>query len=206
MKKEIREMLKQAYKINVDELLRLTDPITGVSIVRINGYSSDQSNKTEIASQTINVGASYANMLIKDENIYAKFDLNSVDVEKFNYDTIDTDKLTLAQFKQAVKDALPIALKELKGPKKKRDTSADIWLNKVVCFNLKTMRLSVLGQSLSKKIEKKGEFKRIKSKPKTIAKKLIEKQAKGRSASLRRFALDNLVTSIKVNKGEIIIE
>ena len=206
MKNEIREMLKQAYKINVDELLKLTDPITGVSILRINGYSSDKSNNTEVASQSINVGASYANMKNKDENIYANFDINSVDVEKFNYATIDTAKLSLVEYKQAVKDALPIALEELKAPKKKRDTSADIWLNKVVCFNTNTMRLSVLGQSLSKQVEKKGEFKVVKSAPKTVAKKLIEKQAKGRTATLRRFAIDNLVTSIKVNKGEIIIE
>lgn len=206
MKKEIRELLKQAYKINVDELLKLTDPISGVSILRINGYSSDKSNNTEIASQTINVGASYENMKIKDENIYANFDIDSVDVEKFNYNTIDTAKLTLEEYKQAVKEALPIALEELQAPKKKRDTSADIWLNKVVCFNMNTMRLSVLGQSLSKQVEKKGEFKVVKSAPKTVAKKLIEKQAKGRTASLRRFAIDNLVTSIKVNKGEIIIE
>jgi hypothetical protein len=206
MKAEIRELLAKAYAIDVTKLLELTDPITGCSIVRINGYSSDKSNNTEVASQTINVGAVYANMVKKDSDIYANFDLNSVDVEKFNYDSIDTAKLTLDEFKQAVKDALPIALTELQAPKKSRDTSADIWLNKVVCFNRNTMRLSVLGQSLSKQVEQQGEFKKVKSAPKTVAKRLIEKQAKGRSASLRRFAIDNLVKSISVNKGEVIIE
>jgi len=187
----------------VELLINATNEIGGVSAVSIKGYSSDVSNGTETANQLINVGASYQNMLAKDENIYANFDIESVDVERFDYSTIDTAKLTLEQFKAEVKNQLSVALVELNQPKKSNDTSADIWLNKALVFNLNTMRLSIRGMQLNKSVEVKGTFKVVKSAPKTIAKRLIEKQAKGRSATLRRFAIDNLVGSIKLVGQEL---
>lgn len=197
----------QAYSnLNIDQinaLINATNSIKGVSFVSIKGYSSDKSNNTEQANQVVNIGASYANMLAKDENIYATFDVTSVDVDKFDYSTIDTGKLTQAEFKAAVKEALPVALAELNEPKQKKDTSADIWLNKAVVFNLNTLRLAIFGQSVSKVVETKGEFKVVKSAPKTVAKRLIEKQAKGRAQTLRRFAIDNLVGSVTL-KGDTI--
>jgi hypothetical protein len=187
----------------VESLIEATNGIGGVSFVKLNGYSSDKSQNTEVANQLVNIGASYANMLTKDSNIYANFDVANVNVDAFNYETIDTAKLTLEQFKQAVKEALPLALEELQAPKAKKDTSADIWLNKALVFNLNTMRLSIFGQSVNKVVETKGEFKKVKSAPKTVAKKLIEKQAKGKAQTLRRFTLDNFDGSIKV-AGETI--
>lgn len=186
----------------IQALINATNEIGGCSMVAIKDYSSDKSNNTEIANQLINVGASYQNMIKKDGNIYANFDINTVDVDKFNYATIDTGKLTLQQFKQAVKEQLPIALTELQAPKKSKETN-DIYLNKALVFNLTTMRLSVIGQQINKKVEIKGEFKVVKSAPKTIAKRLIEKQANGRTQTLRRFALDNVIKEIRLN-GETI--
>jgi hypothetical protein len=187
----------------VELLISATNEIGGVSAVSIKGYSSDISQNSEVANQLINVGASYQNMLAKDDNIYANFDVANVDVDKFNYETIDTGKLTLAEFKAEVKNQLSVALVELNQPKKSNDTSADIWLNKALVFNLNTMRLSIRGMQLNKSVEVKGTFKVVKSAPKTIAKRLIEKQAKGRSATLRRFAIDNLVGAIKLVGQEL---
>jgi hypothetical protein len=187
----------------VELLISATNEIGGVSAVSIKGYSSDISQNSEVANQLINVGASYQNMLTKDSDIYANFDIESVDVERFDYSTIDTGKLTLEQFKAEVKNQLSVALVELNQPKKSNDTSADIWLNKALVFNLNTMRLSIRGMQLNKSVEVKGTFKVVKSAPKTIAKRLIEKQAKGRSATLRRFAIDNLVGAIKLVGQEL---
>jgi hypothetical protein len=187
----------------IELLIKATNEIGGVSAVSIKGYSSDISQNSEIANQLINVGANYENMLTKDSNIYANFDVDSVDVERFDYSTIDTAKLTLEQFKAEVKNQLSVALNELQAPKKSNDTSADIWLNKALVFNLNTMRLSIRGMQMIKSVEVKGTFKVVKSAPKTIAKKLIEKQAKGRSATLRRFAIDNLIGSIKLVGTEL---
>ena len=189
----------------VEELIKATNGVSGVSFVSVKGYSSDKSNGTETANQLVNIGASYNNMLTKDSDIYANFDIASVDVDKFNYNTIDTNGLTLEQFKQAVKEALPKALEELNQPKAKKDTSNDIWLNKALVFNLNTLRLSIFGQSVNKVVTEEGTYKVVKSAPKTIAKRLIEKQAKGKAQTLRRFTLDNLVGSVKVSGEEVLI-
>jgi hypothetical protein len=198
----ILAMYNGLNETKLNKLIEATNGITGVSFVSINGYSSDKSNHTEVANQVVNIGAAYANMLKKDENIYANFDVNSVDVEKFNYESIDMGKLSIDEFKKQVKENLAIALEELNQPKAKKETN-DIWLNKVLCFNTTTMRLSILGQSIKKTVETKGEFKKVKSAPKTIAKRLIEKQAKGRTASLRRFALDNLINDISISGDKL---
>jgi hypothetical protein len=186
----------------VTELIEATNGINGVSFVKIKGYSSDKSNNTEVADQLINVGASYSNMLVKDENIFANFDLTKVDVNNFNYDSIELKGKSVETFKKEVIEALPIALVELNKPKEKKETN-DIWLNKALVFNLTTLRLSIFGQSINKQVEVKGEYKKVASAPKTIAKKLIEKQAKGKTQTLRRFAIDNFNGSIKV-KGDTI--
>lgn len=205
LKNTITSILSVYNNLNekqVNKLIEATNLISGVSLISINGYSSDKSNNTEIANQLINIGASYQNMIKKDSNIFANVDLNLIDIEKFNYASIDTAKLTLEQFKLAVKENLPIALTELQAPKKSKETN-DIYLNKVLVYNLNTMRLSVIGQQINKVVETKGEFKIVKSSPKTIAKKLIEKQVKSRTASLRRFALDNLINSISINGDKL---
>ena len=187
----------------VEELITATNNINGVSFVSVNGYSSDKSNNTEVSNQVVNIGASYKNMLTKDSDIYTNFDISKVDVDKFNYNTINTKNLTLDEYKKAVKEALPIALEELSQPKKKKDTSNDIWLNKALVFNINTMRLGVFGQGINKVVKKQGTFKVVKSAPKTVAKRLIESQAKGKAQKLRRFAIDNLVGNVKVS-GETV--
>jgi hypothetical protein len=205
LKNTITSILSVYNNLNekqVNKLIEATNLISGVSLISINGYSSDKSNNTEIANQLINIGASYQNMIKKDSNIFANVDLSLIDVDKFNYTSIDTAKLTLEQFKQAVKENLPIALTELQAPKKSKETN-DIYLNKALVYNLNTMRLSVIGQQINKVVETKGEFKIVKSSPKTIAKKLIEKQVKSRTASLRRFALDNLINTISINGDKL---
>ena len=99
-----------------------------------------------------------------------------------------------------------MALNELQAPKQSKDTSNDIWLNKALVFNLNTLRLSIFGQSVTKSVEVKGEFKKVASAPKTIAKKLIELQAKGKAQTLRRFAIDNFNGLIKVSGETILID
>lgn len=199
---QIASVYQNLNETQIEKLIEATNLINGVSFIKIENYTSDKSNNTEIANQLINIGASYQNMIKKDTNIYANFDINTVDVDKFNYASIDTGKLTLSEFKQAVKENLSIALTELQAPKKSKETN-DIYLNKALVFNFTTMRLSVIGQQINKTVETKGEFKIVKSAPKTIAKRLIEKQANGRTQTLRRFALDNVIKEIRLN-GETI--
>lgn len=198
--KKLAENYSNFNAEQLNQLLMLTAS-NKVSFVNIKGYNSDVSDNTEVADQLININGLYENMLNKDENIFANFDVAQVDVDAFNYETINMGELTLFEFKQQVKENLPLALSELNAPKKRKDTSADIWLNRSLVFNLNTLRLSILGQQVNKQIVVSGEFKKVKSSPKTVAKRLIERKAKGRAQSLRRFALDNILSSVKL-KGE----
>lgn len=201
----ILEILKNYTNVTVKQVAQLIEAtnIGGVSFVSLKGYSSDKSGNTETADQLINIGASYQNMLKKDENIYTNFDLSKIDINKFDYSTIDTGKYNLTEFKDLVKKSLPIALEELNQPKAKKDTSNDIWLNKAIVFNTNTNRLAIFGQSVNKVVTEKGQYKVVKSAPKTIAKRLIEKQAKGKAQTLRRFVIDNFNGSIKL-KNDLI--
>lgn len=189
------EALNKAVEIYgkaVETLIDATNNV-GVTFCSIRNYQSDKSDNSENANHIVNVGVRYENMIEKDVNIFANFNIETVNVDAFNYETIDTGKLSLEQYKAAVKEALPIALTELQQPKKERQSN-DVWFNKVVVFNLTTQRLSIVGQSVTKTVTEKGEFKVVKSAPKTIAKRLIEKQAKGRTAAIRRFTIENLET------------
>ena len=49
-----------------------------------------------------------------------------------------------------------------------------------------------MGQSVTKTVTEKGEFKIVKSAPKTIAKRLIEFAAKPKTSEIRRFTIENL--------------
>jgi hypothetical protein len=205
---EKEQMVLMAYP-NLDiESLRLLDNVTkqlaGVGFVSIKGYTSDVSNGTESANHIINIGASYENMKQKDANIYSNFDLNKVDVNQFNYETINTGKLSLVEYKDAVISALSIALEQLLAPKQVR-VNNDVYINSLLIFNTNTRRLSIRGMEINKTVIVKGDLKIVKSAPLTVAKKLIEKCAKGRAQTLRRFALDNINT-IKINGNTLAID
>jgi hypothetical protein len=187
------EALDKAVAVYGNAVLALIEATSkiGVTFCSIKNYKSDKSDNSENANHTINIGVRYESILEKDANIYENFDVNSVDVNNFNYNSIDLSGLTLEAYKAAVKLALPIALAELQQPKKERQSN-DVYFNKVVVFNITTERLSILGQAVTKTVTQKGEYKVVKSAPKTIAKRLIEFQAKPKSNDIRRFAIDNL--------------
>jgi|LakMenEpi03Aug12_release.lakeMendotaPanAssembly.Ray.scaffolds.fasta_scaffold141470_4 hypothetical protein len=189
----IQTAIEKAVAVYGNAVLALIEATSkiGVTFCSIKNYKSDKSDNTENAQHLINIGVRYETILEKDANIYEDFDVSTIDVNRFNYSSIDTAGLSLEAYKAAVKAALPIALAELQQPKKERQSN-DVYLSKVIVFNVTTERLSILGQSVTKTVTEKGEFKKVKSAPKTIAKRLIEFAAKPKSNDIRRFAIDNL--------------
>lgn len=177
---------------NLTLLINQTD-VKGVQFIHIADYKSDKSNNTETASQTVNVGASYQNMLTKDSVTFANLDLKNVNVDDDNhYKGIELNGVEISDFKALVLAALPIALLELQAPKTGFKADNDIHFNKVLIYNTNTQKLSVRGQSVNKTVSVQGDFKLVKSAPKTVAKQIITKFVNARSASLRRFTLDNV--------------
>lgn len=210
---EIEQMVLNAYpNLSLNDLralVEVTNRFEGVSFVSIKDYQSDESNGTEIADHLINVNASYENMLVKDAEIYSKFDVRTVDVDKFNYMSVDCGKLTLDEYKQAVKEYLPIALAEMQAPKTTtRDMSAFHYFNpknRMLSFNSNTGNLLIFGMDVNKTVKTEGEFKVVNSEPKTIAKKLIEKKSGSRTATLRSFKIQNMAT-MRLNGDTLIFE
>ena len=192
---ELIAKIVSVYGCSEEQVLRLmeitSDMSKGAKFARIIGYSSDKSDHSEIADHTIILNFSYGNMRKDDKETLRTFDVNVVDVNKFNYDSIDLNGKDLTTFKNEVTNSLQNALYEINNPKKK-ETSNDDWLNNMLVFNWNTERLSILGEEVKKNVIVEGEYKITKSAPLTIAKKLIKKQAKLRVDKYRRFAIDNL--------------
>lgn len=204
-KKVINEILSVYFHLNeksLNFLIKQTN-IEGVSFVAINGYSSKKSNHTEIANQLINVGANYDAMVDKDAVKLENINLNTINVENYNYAGIDKKGLSLDEYIQQVKMSLPVALAEMIAAKNNSGTGnrvdSDIWFNKVLVYNTNTKNLAIRGMQVNKTVEVKGEYKTVKSVPKTIARKLIEKAINSRTATLRRFVLDNVIEHIRID-------
>ena len=208
MKKEITlneviAIIVSTYGCSIEEALKLIDITNdmskGAKYARIIGYSSDKSNHSEIADHTIILNFSYKNMRKDDKETLKNFDINVVDINKFNYDSIDLNGKELNVFKNEVRESLENALYEINNPKKK-EVSNDYWINDMLVFNFNTERLSIVGQGVKKEVVIEGEYKKVKSGAKTIAKKLINKQSNLRVDKYKRFAIDNL--SIVKLQGE----
>jgi hypothetical protein len=193
---ELIAKIVSVYGCSEEQVLRLiqitSDMSKGAKFARIMDYSSDKSEHSEIANHTIILNFSYANMKKDDKETLRNFDVNLVDVNKFNYDSIDTKGMELTIYKNEVRNCLQNALYEINNPKQSNKVSNDEYINDILVFNWNTERLSIIGQGVKKETTIQGEYKKVKSAPLTIAKELIKKQANLRVNKYRRYAIDNL--------------
>jgi len=193
---EIVAKVMSTYGCSEEQVLRLiqitSDMSKGAKFARILNYSSDKSDHSEIADHTIILNFSYSNMRKDDKQTLRTFDVNVVDVNKFNYDSIDTKGMELSAYKNEVRNCLSNALYEINNPKPNTNVNNDEYLNEILVFNWNTNKLSIIGQGVKKETIVEGEYKKVKSAPLTIAKKLIMKQANLRVDKYKRFKLDNL--------------
>ncbi len=201
---ELIAKIVSVYGCSEEQVLRLiqitSDMSKGAKFARIMDYSSDKSDHSEIADHTIILNFSYANMKKDDKETLRTFDVNLVDVNKFNYDSIDTKGMELNAYKNEVRNCLNNALYEINNPKENNRVSNDDYLNDILVFNWNSEKLSIIGQGVKKETIVEGEYKKVKSAPLTIAKKLIMKQANLRVNKYRRYLVDNL--SIVKLQGE----
>lgn len=189
----------------LSELIQITT-VKGCKFVSLKGYKSSTDNS--VSDLLINVGASYENQLSKDSISIENVVLNEINISDFDYlfKNVDTKKLSLSDFKTATFLALPLALNELKEPKKKANTDNSIRFNSVLSYNTNTNNFLIYGTVVKKVIIEKGdEPKMVASAPKTIAKKIINKFIEARTAKIRTYKIDNLC-SMKINSEELTFE
>jgi hypothetical protein len=186
-------------------LIELTSEMSGTRFASLKEYRSDESDHSESASHLVQLGFNYANMkaqerkaleTIKEEGV------SGLGVDGYDYNRIDLDGKPLEEFKAEVRAALPKAIEAMLEPSsKKKDTSADLWLNKSVVVNRNTWRISIVGEEVRKSVVEQGEFHKPKSKALTIAKAIIRRAANVRTDKFRRFALDNFAGRLNL-QGE----
>ena len=187
----------------LNELIEKTNQY-GLGYLKINGYKYDVSNGTETANQLINIGMNYEKAVEKSLVTYDNVDLSKINIDKHDYSTINTNGLSLSDYKQAVKNSLELALTELKKAPKPKTTN-DVYLNKVLVFNYTTLKLSIVGKSESKTVEVKGDFNVTKKAPLTLAKEFIKRECKAPTNSMRRFKVDN-ISNVKFSGNTIELE
>lgn len=185
------------------DLVSATNQVGGVSFVNIKGYCSDASNNTEIADQLINIGASYSNMLTKDNDKYKNCDFNAFSalVDNYSLKYINTDGKSESEYKAAIKAAYGNVLADLLNPKQTAPKADNfIHFNKVLAYNTNTKNLSIFGMQVNKSVVVKSESepKIVKSKPETITRQLIQKSVESRTATLRRFNIGNITKQINI--------
>lgn len=177
----------------VMKLIEITDNMSsGAKFATIGQYVSNVSNQTEMSKHTILLNFSYENMRKDDKETLKNFNVLNVDVNNWNYDSIDLNGVSLNDYKNEVRNQLNVALYEINNPKTRSVENNDQKINDILVFNWNTEKLSILGQSVKKEVILEGDFKKVKSAPKTIAKNLIMSQAKLRVNKYRRFLIDNL--------------
>lgn len=191
----------------VSALIDATNPLNGCRFVSLRRYSSDKTKNKEVADAIINIGFDYEAMKKTDAKMLAKVNLQNIDINTYEYNKIDTGVLTMREYKKAVQSNLNKALMDLIASNRATTISSinDIYLNSILVFNIKTNCLSILGQSISKKITVDAEEKIIKKSPLTVAKELIKNTAGLRTNTYRRFKIDNL-GSVKISGETIIVQ
>ena len=161
----------------IDSLVNITKKVlnspTGVSFVSVKGY---ESTKNEISNQLINVGASYPNAVSKDIEYLENLDVNTLETSLCK-DLLNEARLAL--------------IKGLKTPSKKRsDAQKNAYqiLTKGIKVHNENRKLYIYGYLVSKDILKKGTFKKVNSRPLTIAKRFIQKNLK--TSKFRLFIVE----------------
>ena len=178
MKNTIEIQNKLETLVNITK--KVHNSPTGVSFVSVKGYENKQN---EISNQLINVGVSYENAKAKDVETLQNLDVTTLDT--------DIDTKLLIEAKLAL-------IKGLIAPNKVRSQAqkdAYETITKGIKVHNETKRLLVYGYIVSKEVEQKGTFKKVNSRPLTIAKNYLRKHYM-KSAKFRQFYIQ-MADSIK---------
>ena len=166
---------------------------SGVSFVSLKNYRSDKSDNTEVADILINVGISYEKLKADD--------LEVLQATKRSIGSFVTENFGIAILEQAIDEKIQSILK----PNENRSNGqkdAFVILNNGMKYCPNTDSLIINGSVVRKTVIVKGEFKEVKSKPLTLAKKHLDKALDLKLAKLRYYKLSNL-GAIKVSGDTI---
>lgn len=176
--------------------------LNGVTFIAVNGYEAKTTG--EIANHILNVGLSIENAKLKDIQT-----LKSVTPE-FLQEISIAKGIAIEICKTAHAELLASAVKNAsaniddRSNQSKGQTDAYVPICKGVKFHKDTATVHIHGQAINKVVIKEGEYKVVKSQPKTIAKNAIQKALNLRALKYRNFILSN-IKSVTMQGDQIVI-
>lgn len=176
--------------------------LNGASFISINNYLAKTSG--ELANHRLNVNISVKNA--KETDLNRLRNCTDKDLEMIS----KASNIDFETCKQALSEMLASAEKNLseniedRTNQSKGQSDAFITLTKngSVKLHKDTLAVHIFGMHIDKTVLVKGEYKQVKSKPKTLAKKAITKHLDLRAEKFRTFILAN-ADNLKVS-GDVI--
>jgi hypothetical protein len=169
----------------------------GVSFVSIKNYCSDKSDNSEVADIVINVGTSYEKMKISDLETLKKVDVSKLVTENFGQ----------ALLEQALAEKIQsIVAPNVNRSNGQKDAYIKLNSNGTLKYCKETENVMISGVVVRKNVIIKGEFKEVKSKPLTLAKKYLDKVLDLKLAKIRYYKISNIIANVKVSGNTIEIE
>lgn len=165
----------------------------GCQFIGIQGYVSKTTG--EIANHTINVGLSVNKAKETDLAL-----LQSTDVETVSKNVSVNKGIALEICNTALNELRTSALRNVSKDMNERTTQSKAQTNAylthpdfpAIRIHKDTFEVHIFGMSVQKKVIKKGEYKVVKSQPKTIAKKGITKELNLRAGKFRTFVVGHI--------------
>jgi hypothetical protein len=192
--------------MNALQLIIEVENINGNTFVSIPHYTN---SKGEESKQVLQIGVNRNKRLQKDLETLKGFEVSKMDFEGKKYDLETALK---------AKDALIVSLEKVLAPKDVKEqlkAANDATINRSngqidayetivngLRYNKEEKMLYVTGYVTFKQVLVKGEYKKVNSRPLTLAKNDIKKQANLLDSKFRNMRLDN-IDAIKIN-GKLI--
>jgi hypothetical protein len=176
--------------------------LKGAQFISINNYLSKTSG--ELANHIINVNVSVMNA--KQADLSALKSCTDADLKKISRLTaiaVDILKLSLSEMIESAEKNCSANVED-RTAQSQGQTGAYFNITPAIRVHLETFEVHVFGQAISKKVLVEGEYKEVKSAPKTLGKNAIKKYFDLKAPKFRDFILGN-VSSLKVAGDTIII-
>lgn len=168
------------------------EKMKGAKFIRINEYLSSTSG--EVANHTISVGISIENAKKTDlMRLKNCTDEDLAMVSKASNIDFKTCKLALNELIDSAEKNLSKNIED-RTAQSQAQTESYIPLikNGSMKLNRSSLLVHIFGMHINKDVIKKGEYKKVNSRPKTIAKKAIKKHLDLRADNFRTFIVPNV--------------
>lgn len=173
--------------------------LNGVTFISVNNYFAKTSG--EIANHVVNVGISVENA--KQTDLSRLMACNDKDIKDIAFTSkIDAETVKLALSEMQIAAQKNVGAIDQRTAQSQAQTDAYIFITSAIRIHKDTNTIHVFGQSISKTVLVKGEYKSVNSSQKTLAKNAIKKHLDLRADKFRTYIVES-IESVKM-QGELL--